>query len=287
MNNICFLIAAHKNHNQTMRLINHLKKDFDLFVHIDKKSKLQIKESENVKIYKKFKVHHGGFSQIVATLFLMEAAFNNTKNDNTKNNGKNKKDYDRYIFISAQDIPLKSNFEIKKFFENNNKEFLSFENIRNNEGLYKEMSFRMNAYNFGFWYRKLLSRKIRETISEIPFIKRQTPENIYYGSSWWNLTKNAVSYILKFVEENQNYLERFKYTWGSDEFFFQSILMQSDLKENLENDCLRYLIWQGGAPIILKLNDYKNMKMGGVNLFARKFDEKIDNEIIEKLYKDI
>lgn len=258
MNNICFLIAAHKNYNQTMRLINHLKKDFDLFVHIDKKSKLQIKESENVKIYKKFKVHHGGFSQIVATLFLMEAAFNNTKN-----NGKNKKDYDRYIFISAQDIPLKSNFEIKKFFENNDKEFLSFENIRNNEGLYREMSFRMNAYNFGFWYRKLLSRKIRETISEIPFIKRQTPENIYYGSSWWNLTKNAVSYILKFVEENKNYLERFKYTWGSDEFFFQSILMQSDLKENLENDCLRYLIWQGGAPIILKLNDYKNMKMGG------------------------
>ncbi len=149
------------------------------------------------------------------------------------------------------------------------------------------MSFRMNAYNFGFWYRKLLSRKIREMISEIPFIKRQTPENIYYGSSWWNLTKNAVSYILKFVKENKNYLERFKYTWGSDEFFFQSILMQSDLKENLENDCLRYLIWQGGAPIILKLNDYKNMKMGGVNLFARKFDEKIDNEIIEKLYKDI
>lgn len=27
--------------------------------------------------------------------------------------------------------------------------------------------------------------------------------------------------------------------------------------------------------------------MGGVNLFARKFDESIDNDIIEKLYKDI
>lgn len=32
MNNICFLIAAYKNHNQTMRLINHLKKDFYLYV---------------------------------------------------------------------------------------------------------------------------------------------------------------------------------------------------------------------------------------------------------------
>ena len=256
-----------------MRLINHLKKDFDLFVHIDKKSALKIDSFENVKVYKKIKVYHGGFSQIVTTLFLMEEAI--------KNN------YDRYIFISAQDIPLKNNFEIKDFFENNDREYLSYENIRNNEGLYKEMSFRLNAYNFGFWYRKLLSRKIREIISKIPFIKRQTPENIYYGSSWWNLTKNAISYILKFVVENKNYLERFKYTWGSDEFFFQSILMQSELKNNCENNCLRYLIWQGGVPIVFKLKDYDNFIRGGVNLFARKFDEKIDNDIIDKLYKKI
>lgn len=249
MNKICFLIAAHKNYNQTMRLINHLKKDFDLYVHIDKKSALKIDSFDNVKIYKKFKVHHGGFSQIIATLFLMEEAIKN--------------DYDRYIFISAQDVPLKNNFEIKNFFENNDKEYLSYQNIKDNEGLYNEMSFRLNAYNLGFWYRKLLSRKIRETISNIPFIKRQTPENIYYGSSWWNLTKNAVSYILKFVKENQNYLERFKYTWGSDEFFFQSILLESDLKSKCENDCLRYLIWQGGAPIVFKSNDYDNFIRGG------------------------
>lgn len=273
MSKICFLIAAHKNYNQTMRLINHLKKDFDLFVHIDKKSALKIDSFENVKVYKKFKVYHGGFSQIVTTLFLMEEAI--------KNN------YDRYIFISAQDIPLKNNFEIKDFFENNDREYLSYENIRNNEGLYKEMSFRLNAYNFGFWYRKLLSRKIREIISKIPFINRQTPENIYYGSQWWNLTKNAISYILKFVVENKNYLERFKYTWGSDEFFFQSILMQSELKNNCENNCLRYLIWQGGVPIVFKLKDYDNFIYGEVNLFARKFDEKIDNDIINKLYKKI
>lgn len=252
MNNICFLIAAHKNYNQTMRLINYLKKDFDLFVHIDKKSRLEIGSFYNVKVYKKYKVYHGGFSQIIATLFLMEEAI--------KNN------YDRYIFISAQDIPLKSNSQIKEFFNNNindNKEFISYENIRNNEGLYKEMSFRLNSYNFGFWYRKLLNRKVREIISNIPFIKRQTPQNIYYGSSWWNLTKNAVSYILKFVEENKKFLERFKYTWGCDELFFQSILLQSDLKDKLENNCLRYLIWQDGSPIVFKLKDYDNFIWGG------------------------
>ena len=77
MSKICILILAHKNYNQTMRLINHLKKDFDLFVHIDKKSALKIDSFENVKVYKKFKVYHGGFSQIVTTLFLMEEAIKN------------------------------------------------------------------------------------------------------------------------------------------------------------------------------------------------------------------
>ena len=55
MNKNCILILAHKNHNQIMRLINHLKTDFDLYVHIDKRNKLNIKSFDNVNVYKKFK----------------------------------------------------------------------------------------------------------------------------------------------------------------------------------------------------------------------------------------
>ena len=46
MNKICFLILAHKNQSQLMRLINHLKKDFDIYIHIDKNSKLNLKSNE-------------------------------------------------------------------------------------------------------------------------------------------------------------------------------------------------------------------------------------------------
>ncbi|WP_020004471.1 beta-1,6-N-acetylglucosaminyltransferase [Brachyspira innocens] len=275
MNRICFLIAAHKNQGQLLRLINHLKKDFDIYVHIDKKSKLSLKSFDNVNIYKSIKVYHGGVSQVAATLFLMREAF--------KNN------YERYIFISGQDVPLKTNKEIINFFdENKDKEFISFENIKNNDGMYKEMSFRINAYNFGKLYRKLLSRKFRESISNIPFIKRKTPENIYYGSSWWNLSYNAIKYILEYVEKNPQYLNRFNYTWGSDEFFFQSILLTSSFKDKCVNDFLRYLIWGVGTPINLQMKDYKKIKENiKDNLFARKFDENIDNDIIDKLYKDL
>ncbi|MEI0592879.1 beta-1,6-N-acetylglucosaminyltransferase [Brachyspira pilosicoli] len=275
MNKNCILILAHKNHNQIMRLINHLKTDFDLYVHIDKRNKLNIKSFDNVNVYKEFKTYHGGVSLVIATLFLIEEAY--------KNN------YDRYIFISGQDVPLKTNKEIINFFDTNkNKEYISYESINNSEAMYKEMSFRLNSYNFGKLYRLIFHRNIRELLSNFPLIKRTTPENIYYGSQWWNLTNNAIKYILDYTKQNPNFLKRFNYTWGSDEFYFQSILLNSEFKDNCINDCLRYLIWGVGTPINFTIKDYDDIKNNiNNNIFSRKFDENIDNDIIDKLYKDL
>ncbi|WP_302279610.1 beta-1,6-N-acetylglucosaminyltransferase [Brachyspira pilosicoli] len=273
MNKNCILILAHKNHNQIMRLINHLKTDFDLYVHIDKRNKLNIKSFDNVKVYKKFKTYHGDVSLVIATLFLIREAY--------------KSNYDRYIFISGQDIPLKTNKEIIDFF-NADKEYISYENIKNNESLYKEMSFRLNSYNFGKLYRLIFHRNIRELLSNFPLIKRTTPKNIYYGSQWWNLTNNAIKYILDYTKQNPNFLKRFNYTWGSDEFYFQSILLNSEFNNNCINDNLRYLIWGVGTPINFQMKDYENIKNNiNNNIFARKFDEDIDNTIIDKLYEDL
>lgn len=275
MNKNCILILAHKNHNQIMRLINHLKTDFDLYVHIDKRNKLNIKSFDNVNVYKKFKTYHGGVSLVIATLFLIEEAY--------KNN------YDRYIFISGQDVPLKTNKEIINFFDTNkNKEYISYESINNSEAMYKEMSFRLNSYNFGKLYRLIFHRNIRELLSNFPLIKRTTPKNIYYGSQWWNLTNNAIKYILDYTKQNPNFLKRFNYTWGSDEFYFQSILLNSEFNNNCINDCLRYLIWGVGTPINFTIKDYDDIKNNiNNNIFSRKFDENIDNDIIDKLYKDL
>lgn len=275
MNKNCILILAHKNHNQIMRLINHLKTDFDLYVHIDKRNKLNIKSFDNVNVYKEFKTYHGGVSLVIATLFLIEEAY--------KNN------YDRYIFISGQDVPLKTNKEIINFFDTNkNKEYISYESINNSEAMYKEMSFRLNSYNFGKLYRLIFHRNIRELLSNFPLIKRTTPENIYYGSQWWNLTNNAIKYILDYTKQNPNFLKRFNYTWGSDEFYFQSILLNSEFNNNCINDCLRYLIWGVGTPINFTIKDYDDIKNNiNNNIFSRKFDENIDNDIIDKLYKDL
>lgn len=272
MNRMCVIIFAHKNKNDLLRLIERLKTHFDIYLHIDKKSSMKIEDSsENVHIYKIFKVVHGGVSQVTTTLFML--------NEASKNN------YERYIFISGQDIPIKSNSYIIDFFDNNkDKEFLTYKDVRSEEGLYNNISARMNNYNFGTLYRLLVNIKLRTAISNISYIKRELPENIYFGDSWFNITHKAVKYILEYVERNKKFLARMNYTWGSDEVFFQSILLTSPLKDNCVNNVYRYLVWQGGVPIVLKAKDFETLKKSKA-LFARKVDAKIDSEIIDKMYE--
>ena len=278
MSKICFLILAHKNYNQTMRLINHLKKDFDLFVHIDKKSALKIDSFENVKVYKKFKVYYEDITMVIATLFLMEEAI--------KNN------YDRYILISAQDMPLLSNKNIVKFFnDNKDNEYINFCNVKENKNttLYNTTLYRLTKYHFRGCIRKLINNKILDFITGLKFLQRHIPDNLYSGSQWWNLTKNAVSYILNYIKENPNYKKIFNHTLVSDEYFFQTILLNSPIKTNIINNNHRYIIFDyfSSHPRTFTINDSENFIRGGINLFARKFDEKIDNDIIDKLYKKI
>ncbi|MBW5378864.1 glycosyl transferase, partial [Brachyspira pilosicoli] len=108
---------------------------------------------------------------------------------------------------------------------------------------------------------------------------------------WWNLTNNAIKYILEYIEKNPNFLKRFNYTWCGDEMFFQSILLNSEFKNDCINDNLRYIDWsekKGSSPKTFNINDYNIIKENiNNNLFARKFDENFDNDIINKLYKDL
>lgn len=118
---IAIMMLVHKNQQQVQRLINHLSTDFDLFVHIDKRASLQINESKNVFVYSEYKSFHGSFNQIITTLYLLKKAF--------------EKDYDRYILISGQDLPLKANADIKDFFfADNDNEYIEIAKIPRADG---------------------------------------------------------------------------------------------------------------------------------------------------------
>ena len=275
--NIAIMITAHKGEEQTKRLINHLKVSFDVYVHIDKKSKMNIENHDNVFVYKTIKVVHSGLSQVTSSLILFREAY--------------KRGYDRYIFISGQDVPIKSNKYISDFFskaENMDKEFILCEYIHENHSHYKDISYRLKVHNFGLLYRKMLHRNIRILISKLPFLKREMPNwNVYFGSNWFNLTHDGLGYFLSYLDNNKNYFSRFKHSLLADELIINTVLMNSNLSEKcIYDNVLRYIVWHRGAPNILLLKDYELLKSSQA-LFARKFDSRIDSEIIDKLYEDI
>jgi hypothetical protein len=280
MSKIAILMLVHKNEKQVNRLIKHLSKDFDIYVHIDKRLSLNIFEKDNVFIYKKYKTYWGSFNQILGTLLLLSEAF--------------KKVYERYILISGQDLPIKTNNEIKTFFENNIFEYIEIEKIPNKDG-WPDMN-RLAHYHhnckypgkedkikYNIFYR--IHRKIFNIISK--YIPRKLEYDFYGGANWFNLTNKCVENIFNFLESDKKYINRYKLTRCADEIFYQTIIHQIN-GLYIINECLRYYDFKSGPdyPRTLRINDFEKI-MKTDNLFARKFDETVDIEIIDKIYTAI
>ena len=87
----------------------------------------------------------------------------------------------------------------------------------------------------------------------------------------------------------------YSHTFCSDEVFLQTICYNNEkFRTNLYYQGyddnykanMRYIMWKNKKPHTWRLEDYEEL-INSNYLFARKFDEKIDNQIIEKIYKKL
>ena len=269
---IAILMLVHNNEQQVQRLINHLSNDFDIYIHIDKRSKLKINKYLNVFFYKKYKTYWGSYNLVLATLYLLRKAFKNI--------------YDRYILISGQDLPIKTNNEIIKYFQNNNTEYINIRKIPTSDG-WPTMD-RLTAYTLDNKNICRIKRKLLYIINK--YFPRKLEYDFYGGSQWTNYTHNCVKRIFDYLKNDKKYILRFFWTSCADEIFFQTIIAKSYERENekIQNADLRYIDWHSGPeyPKILRKEDFEKITYSNA-LFARKFDENVDKEIIDKIYMKI
>lgn len=274
------LILAHTNPHQTQRLIDHLSPDFDVYVHVDKRSNLELKPTKNVYIYKKYKIYWGSLNLTMTTLFLLYQAH--------KNN------YERYILISGQDLPIKSNQEIINFFKDNVHEYIQAIKIPKNHRLENRLTryhtnkkyFRSKSYKRFFDIPLFIQRLLFELLSAIK--PRPIDYNFYYGSNWLNLSGICVQKILQYLEKDKKFIRRFKWTKCSDEIFFQTLIYMIDGIQ-ISDDNLRYIDWKHSSstsPKTLTMDDYDMICKSG-KLFARKFDTAVDPQVIDRIYSKI
>ena len=110
---IAYLILAHKEPQQLARLADRLSKTGDVYIHIDKNQNfndfaLVLKDMPRVYLEsKRNRVSWAGWSIVKSYIQLLSVAYNDKKN------------YDRFVFLTGQDYPLMTNSEILLEFENN------------------------------------------------------------------------------------------------------------------------------------------------------------------------
>lgn len=293
-----FLVIAHNNWWQLKQLIQLLDvENHDIYVHIDKKSKsfsekdfLNLISKSNVYFFQEYEVFWGGFSQVQVELFLFEKAYS--------------KKYDYYHLMSGLDLPLKSNREIDAFFERNKgKEFILYdeEKLKNDP----EISRRTKYYHFLQNYRRRYSQKwknnfftfwervslVMQIVLHINRVK-DLDWTVKYGSNWVSITNDLVAELLK---QKEKITKVFSCTNCADELFVQTVAYNCGFKDRIyrPEDGLagnvRFIDWargRNGNPYTFQNQDYQSLRENK-NLFARKFSETIDKEIIQRLCAEI
>lgn len=278
---IAHLIVAFKNPEQVFRLAKSLQTPYnDIFIHIDKKVDQKpfqyIANLPHVHFIRNRQyVVWGGYS-------ITETYITGIKEVLDHSN------YDYVVLMSGQDYPLKPIADFNNFL-NQNREFslLSVEAKVPKSTWWKiavdrYKYYHLNDYKF---YGKKLVHKISKRV--LPHRKFIYPNYKLYGgpgATFCALTKQAAEYLVNFMHDNRKAQRYAKFTHASDEFWFQTLLMNSSLKDKVINQPLWYIDWGGVSkhPRVLTILDYPSLIESGM-FFARKFDMYIDESVLDML----
>lgn len=290
-----YLIMAFSEYEQLKMLIEMLDyPENDIYVHIDKRSPAvsddYFRESvkySSVKVFQKFPIYWGHYSQTACELFLLEIA--------------TKKKYQYIHLLSGADLPLCTQGVIHSFFsENNGKEYVRYWGPEFPESVSSWIRFyhplqrylrvsSIPTINHAFEVVEKCFEKIQEFIG----VNRLKKKNIEFqkGATWFSITGGFAEYV---VSQKEWIRKNFINTRSSDEIFLQTVLHNSEFEKNrfektYEIDGLsgiRYIDWKRGKPYVFKTGDFEELIHSGF-LFARKFSINSDRTIVEQIYQKI
>ena len=279
-----FLITTYNHFDLLYHLVESLNHSDSLFyIHIDKKSDRIAQSSVDIEKIKKIpnvvflsnniKVNWGAFSHAQAIILLLKEAIKNP-------------DIAYFHTLSAQDFPIINISGIMDFFEAAYKQrldYISYKTVptptwKGNQGIDRFQYYHLNdQLNPKIKFQWLIIRMV-VLLQKFLRIKRPFPkgfDQLYGGHIWWSLSRDAVTYLLKYISENPCFIDRFKHTHCSEEIIFQTIIMNSPYAGNVVNNNLRYVEMQGSSPKILKAEDYEKI-INSDRLFARKMAKESD-----------
>ena len=281
-----YLIMAHDSLEQLQLLLEALDyEENDIYLHVDRKSRLAIEslktQNANLHVSSKYAVYWGDISQTKCQIYLLNEAI--------------KSYHDYYHLLSGHDFPIKSHEEIKSFFKKNvGKQFIHFEDddycTKETCRYYHFFAPLLSRLQEG-WLKNTLRRIERKLVD----IQRNKGVNrqLYCGANWYSITHELAT---EFCSKRKEIIKKVKWTISSDEYVLQTFYRTiSSKKYELfaetkaagdYHGTAREIDWYRGSPYVWRSNDFDYL-MKSERMFARKFDQKVDKEIILKIYKTI
>lgn len=288
-----YLLIVDKHLSQLRTLLKLLDNERnDIFIHIDAKSKMTAADIDteglvsNVYVFKEIKVYWSDISLTEVELFLLRKA---------KETGT----YCYYHLLSGSDLPLKPQKEILDFFDRNQgKEFVEYQIP--GKFLSKPYYSRVKYYHlFTKHYRHSGRFKLMRDYFFVGIeytamffqmligINRIKGLEFARGSQWFDITDELAEYVLS---KSDWIIKQFRMTRASDESFLPLLVHNSKFRDRLyiktfDGDMhanMRFIDWTRGEPYTFRNSDYNELISSDL-LFARKFNEDTDCEIIERI----
>ncbi|NLS07206.1 beta-1,6-N-acetylglucosaminyltransferase [Rhizobium sp. P32RR-XVIII] len=265
---IGYLILVHRYPDQFKRLFRAIYNDQNHYVvHVDKNSGTDL-ESEirdfllpyaNAEMIRSEKAIWGGYSLVDTELRGMERLLEMGE-------------WSHFINLSGQDFPLKPQKQIMAYLDANlDREFIK---VLDQDQHRPDTMHRVSEYVIE------LDQSIQRTARSRPFLADATP---YIGNQWMIVTRAFCEFVCRdpSVDRFKAFYEN---TLIADEGFFQTVMMNCVIESEITGDDLRMIDWVADGDIKLRPRTYQRADAvdlkASTNLFARKFDQTVDGEIL-------
>lgn len=270
-----WIVLAHARPEQTVRLIRRLQAPADgVFFHVDRAAEIEPfrraldGDHEGVTFLPRLRSRWGTYGIVSATLSGMRAAL--------------KDGADYVLVVSGQDYPIKPVEALRAHLAlAQGKAFMLFFALPNPDWTVPEAGlWRLNRrhYRVGRFAVHLPNRWT-------PFLPRRELPNgqlPFAGSNWWCLPSDCVRFVVEFLDANPRFVRFYRRAALPAESLFQTVLLNSPMRDRVVFNDLRYIVWRPGAshPETLDHSHLEYFETSPAFL-ARKFDAERDPDLLD------
>lgn len=284
-----YLITAHNKKAQLVTLLRLLDDPMnDVFIHIDKKAQgfeeaelRSAAPSARVAFVPRLDARWGSEVFIDAIVSLLSLAA--------------QEEHAYYHLLSGVDLPLRPQREIRAFFDAHaGQEFVSFER--------ETAKPHVIAGRIGIWHWRRpvnpLIRKLERRAAPVFAALqralginrlRYAPVSFQKGGVWFSITHALACYTVAHISAYRAY---YRNSSCADEIWLQTLVANSPFMDRRAfmgwddemSATMRFVDWSGGgaSPRTLTSADFDMLMQSGM-LFARKFDDSVDADVIRRI----